>query len=96
MRAENRSRPSQSIRIDIHEWNGQLADRMKAHTTERDKGAFMVNRLKELFNLSDIDIAEITRKENEKLFQEQNLQPRPFLKDKKPISWKRDARGNLI
>lgn len=86
----NFHRAGEIVKVDIHDSRGNLIDRMKAHTTEKHKGALITGRVKTIFGVSEKDILEAENKEM------QILAEPIIVKKIKPIVWKRDARGNII
>lgn len=94
---DSRHKPAEIVRVDIHSWAGQLIDRMKAKTTEKNKGALIINRLKDVFGISEKDIREAIQKENEISINDSlEIIPKDIRDSKYPTVWKRDSRGHII
>lgn len=74
--------------LTFHGWFGNLIDRIKAKTTEKDKGMQMVDLIEKRFslNLGDMEIWRKDNLENERKELEE-LQSKPF---------QRDQFGNII
>lgn len=68
---------------------GELIDKCKVKSSEKQKSALMIDRLMELHNVTDLDIVKAKA---EAMVDEKKMQP----EWRKPIIWKRDERGNII
>lgn len=92
----NRSgRQSDIAQLTFHGWFGDLIDRIRAKTTEKEKGMMMLEKIENQFSISKPD-REIFRKEmqerEKKEFAEMEKQAEA-MKDK---PFKRDEHGNFI
>lgn len=56
MNGHRRGRPADIVRFDHHDPWGRLIDRKKGKVTEKHIGMAIVDRAKELFNISDFDM----------------------------------------
>lgn len=93
----NRSgRQADIAQLTFHGWFGDLMDRIKAKTTEKEKGIMMLDKIENQFNISEVD-REDFRKEmkerEEKEFDEMREQAKER-KNKDPFT--RDLMGNII
>jgi len=96
MGKKNKSRygtPSDIARLDFHNWFGQLQDRIKAKTTEKDKGISMIQKIYDYFGISE----EFCRKRMREL-NEEAMQPTEIPKEmkKKQDKFTRDEKGNIV
>lgn len=88
------SRPSEVYEYRYRDWNGLAWDKGKIKLTEKDKAALHFSKYKDLFGLTDKDIIEANLKDMEN---DEAPSKKSLIKDyNKPISWKRDSRGNII
>ena len=92
----NRSgRHADIAQLTLHGWFGDLIDRIKAKTTEKDKGMMMLEKIENQFSISESDRI-IFRKEmqarEEREWEEMERQAKA-MKDK---PFKRDEYGNII
>lgn len=86
------SKPADMIRVDIHTWTGQLIDRHKFKTTEKQKAALSILRQ---IDLCDISYSELEEARNNGI--EEEMSNKDKIKEwNRPIMWKRDERGNII
>lgn len=81
-------RPADIARLDFHDWNGEILDRIRAKVTEKKIGVLMIDKIKDNFGITDIDIRYY---HNEEMKEE-----RKRIFDTKPINWKRDEQGRII
>ena len=92
----NRSgRQADVAQLTFHGWFGDLIDRIKAKTTEKEKGMMMLEKIENQFGISESDKV-IFRKEmqerEEREWEEMERQAE-VMKDK---PFKRDEHGNII
>jgi len=64
----------------------------RAKSTEKDKGVDMIIKIKEIFNLSDNDVKEMT----EKVLIDEAYEQRNIQKPNVPYKWTRDDKGNIV
>lgn len=55
-------KPADIARLDFHGWAGQLQERIKGSTNEKDIGVAMIMRIKDRFNLTESEIREIEKR----------------------------------
>jgi len=83
--------------LTIHGWFGDLIDRIRAKTNEKERGMLMVNKLENYFNINEFDRKIFRQKllEREKRdFKEMEEQAK--LIEVKPIKWTRDETGKIV
>lgn len=68
-RKTRHGRPAEIVRLDTHSWGGDLIDRIKAKTSEKEKGIMMLLCIKDIFNISWEDIGSYKNKEIEEIIQ---------------------------
>lgn len=85
--------PADIARLDFHNWFGQLHDRMKAKTTEKDKGVLMIEKIQHYFGIS----MEYCRQRLHELNMEA-MKPTEVPKEikQRKIKFTRDSRGEII
>lgn len=59
------------VRLDIHNWLGELLHRTKGKTTEPIIGVMMIETIKDIFNLKDEDIQILRHMEFRRSIKEQ-------------------------
>ena len=76
-------------KLDFHDFFGNLFDRTKCKTTEKEKGALMIDKIQNRFNISDFDLDDFRRKLKEKEREDFDGMIREA-KERKRIEWDRD------
>lgn len=93
----NRSgRQADIAQLTFHGWFGDLMDRIKAKTTEKEKGIMMLDKIENQFNISEVDrksFRKELKEREEKEFDEMREQAKER-KDKDPFT--RDEQGNIV
>jgi hypothetical protein len=85
-----KNKPADFYHIRLHDWKGNLIDKQKFRTTEKNKACLIIGRIMDNCNVSHQDIEESKINENE------IVETKRLPEWKKPIIWKRDSRGNII
>ncbi len=75
-------------------WRDNIVYSAKATQNEKEKGLAMMERLKNFFGLDKIDEEKFREKMIE--LQKEAFTPTKYPKERKPVKWTKDQRGNII
>lgn len=92
----NRSgRQADVAQLTFHGWFGDLMDRIKAKTTEKEKGIMMLDKIESHFNINDFDREKFRKEMREREEREfREMKEQAEIDKGKPF--KRDEYGNII
>ncbi|KKN20300.1 hypothetical protein LCGC14_0937120 [marine sediment metagenome] len=93
----NRSgRQADIAQLTLHGWFGDLIDRIKAKTTEKEKGIMMLDKIENQFNISQMDreaFRKVMKEREKEDFEEMKEQAR---ERRKGDPFTRDEKGNIV
>ena len=87
--------PSDIASLTFHNWFGEIMDRIKCKTTEKDKGIIMLNKIEGYFNIGPLDrqvFREKLREREIKDFEEMEKQA----DERRKVEWTRDEKGKIV
>ncbi len=83
--------------LNFHSWAGDLQDRVRAKTTEKDKGVMMMDRIKDRFGLTALIIEEQREKLKERELKDlEDMKRIARQKTERTIQWTRNEKGRII